>query len=270
MLNKFTRSVAVFFLLVVLTAFAYPFVTAVSSAEVVPQMDAIRQSQITDATLWMVITFEQDDDVQHRAGYGTVVERAGQTVIVTHNHWTPPTFDPSIVPSRVKIYTIDKTLLTTLSGEEFFQLVRYQDEGTLVTSLPFGIDVVPIGSNQIGTGLVFDETEIFFLMHVDKETREVSFLPARQISAITPTGAPSVSFQTLTGESIHKGDSGGGVWYNGQLVGNMWATVSLTWPETLFRREAKVEYSDQSFMAVFLDEMLAAEQIEELETQFSY
>jgi len=41
-------------------------------------------------------------------------------------------------------------------------------------------------------------------------------------------GVKMLSLRSLNGQSIEPGDSGGGIWINGHLAGNMWMTVRET------------------------------------------
>jgi hypothetical protein len=38
-------------------------------------------------------------------------------------------------------------------------------------------------------------------------------------------GLPVFKLRSLSGQPLKQGDSGGGVWFRGQLVGNTWATL---------------------------------------------
>jgi hypothetical protein len=72
-------------------------------------------------------------------------------------------------------------------------------------------------------------------------------------------GKKILVLRSVKGESIVPGDSGGGIYYNGQLVGNMWSTIAeevTTTKSRLFGSSIQVESNhDQSRAAIFTPEL---------------
>jgi hypothetical protein len=57
------------------------------------------------------------------------------------------------------------------------------------------------------------------------EARETLGVRDAQVTAISQYGgARTMQLSTVNGHPILKGDSGGGIWFEGRLVGNMWAS----------------------------------------------
>lgn len=81
-------------------------------------------------------------------------------------------------------------------------------------------------------------------------------LLAAEVMAITSyKGLPVFKLRSLDGQAIQNGDSGGGIWLNGKLVGNMWATLAFTsLPEATSQieisQDATTALSDRSYAAV--------------------
>ncbi|MEM7801901.1 MAG: hypothetical protein AAF633_22090 [Chloroflexota bacterium] len=61
---------------------------------------------------------------------------------------------------------------------------------------------------------------------------------------------PVYQFETLDGHAIFPGDSGGGVWFEGQLVGNMWRTVQVQMVNELTGEVTGVNPTPTSYGAV--------------------
>jgi hypothetical protein len=40
-------------------------------------------------------------------------------------------------------------------------------------------------------------------------------------------GVPVYKLQSLDGQGLQPGDSGGGVWYEGELIANVWAVIAM-------------------------------------------
>jgi len=66
-------------------------------------------------------------------------------------------------------------------------------------------------------------------------------------SVTTVEGLPALKLRSLDGELIIKGDSGGGIWLEGQLVGNMWKSEVVSglrsWITSLFNSKGAHEYT---------------------------
>jgi hypothetical protein len=80
-------------------------------------------------------------------GLGTLANQAGDLLIVTHDHWqmTPDLW-------LVQFHSPANELLLELSGEEFQQLIRYRDGGTMLLTAPQALAAgrlpIPLGSSR--------------------------------------------------------------------------------------------------------------------------
>lgn len=183
-------------------------------------------------------------------GLGTLVNQDTQTVIITHDHWKD-------VLARVEIVQFwngRNQLITELSGDLFLNQILYRDRGTMILLAPpamYGLTTAVLGNPtdvQIG-----DTVQVMHQEHALEPERATLELHDAIVTEITTfDGQPSFTLRSLDGKTIVQGDSGGGIWHNGRLVGNMWATMTgpnwqvWNW-ESL---DDAVTETDQSFAAV--------------------
>lgn len=162
---------------------------------------------------------EQPDKEAVADGLGTIVQAGGASHIITHNHWGY-IYDTL---SRVDIWDANYQLVATLNAAAFRQLVRYSDAGTLVIGVPAGLAAIP---TSLSEGLSLSTGDVVQVVHhpTGRQT-EVEVIEAVVILWSKKDGLPKVILHSLDGRTIVHGDSGGGIWYNGQLVGNMWMTI---------------------------------------------
>ena len=73
---------------------------------------------------------------------GTLVSTDEERLIVTHNHWG------GLIEamSFVHFYNVNDELLLAMNGDEFRNLIRYQDKGTLVIKAPEALNPIPHAS----------------------------------------------------------------------------------------------------------------------------
>ena len=87
--------------------------------------------------------------------------------------------------------------------------------------------------------------------------------PAREMATIlqavieeiiTYKGLPAYRLRSLDGQPIQPGDSGGGIWFNGVLVGNNWVTLMETNDSIVETSgnsdEENLIYTDLSYAAI--------------------
>jgi hypothetical protein len=153
------------------------------------------------------------------AGLGTVVNRNGEIIIVTHDHWKLIDNPQAIV----ELANAQGDLLLTLNGPEFGDLVSYRDGGTTIVNLPASIagHFAPGSSNS---AVAMERNDVLVIAYRNEDD-SVS-VEATVVSEINEyDGKELVEMTSVDGEIVNKGNSGGGVFVNGQLVANMWATV---------------------------------------------
>jgi hypothetical protein len=152
-------------------------------------------------------------------GLGTLVEHDGQRYIMTHNHWALP----ETTLERVELRDADGRLLTVMARMSYLSLLRYSDAGTLLLAAPPELDAMPaaeLGDSAtliIGAGLFIvtrDKQDENFLTVIEAEVEQAG---GRKMPAQLLLRGPQTA--------VAPGDSGGGVWHDGRLVGNMWAIV---------------------------------------------
>jgi hypothetical protein len=154
-------------------------------------------------------------------GLGTVVNQNGQTIIVTHDHWTLIDNPQAIV----ELANAQGDLLLTMNGPEFGALVSYRDGGTTIVNMPASIagHFAPANSNSAGTIELNDVLVIAYRNEDDSVS-----VGATVVSEMNEyDGKELIEMTSVDGEIVNRGNSGGGVFVNGQLVANMWATVQV-------------------------------------------
>ena len=155
-------------------------------------------------------------------GIGSLIQINGEILLVTHNHWGEMLQDLTIVEFR----NADNQMIKPIFGKDFKKLILRQDAGTLILRppqelidqlVPVSMDAIP----QIAAGETVD------VVYREKPTREKAAIhPAVVEEIITYKGLPAYRLRSLDGQPIIPGDSGGGIWYKGSLVGNNWVTLA--------------------------------------------
>lgn len=160
-------------------------------------------------------------------GLGTLVNSGEEIWLVTHDHW-------SLLDNTLGMVQIDDAKgerLVEIQLLHFKKLVRYRDGGTMFLEAPKEIETrgqvnlswLPIcspGKQESTPG------DVVLLAYRQRDgERGISIMEATVENPDTRQGKPIIRLKSSNGESIVGGDSGGGVWLRGNLVGNMWTTV---------------------------------------------
>jgi hypothetical protein len=160
-------------------------------------------------------------------GLGTLTQHGSEFVVVTHDHWTLLT--PNL--HKVQFHSAANELLLEMSGDAFQQLIRYQDGGTMVLTAPGELGVSG-AVGQLGNRRTPVKNDVLLIAFRQPQSGEIS-VAAMQVTKLSSyEGQPVYRLTSLHGDSVVGGNSGGGVWVDGQLVGNMWTTtmeVGGTW-----------------------------------------
>ena len=162
-------------------------------------------------------------------GLGTLVNTGDEILLLTHDHWSQ--FDESL--GLVELHNSKGEKLAEMELKDFKKLIRYRDGGTMIVSAPREIEA----GNRVNLSLLPGEplgrqhsvaADRVLLTHRDQhgESR-ISLIEATIEKSYTKQGKAVVQMQTANGESIAGGDSGGGIWIQGNLAGNMWATIMM-------------------------------------------
>lgn len=166
-------------------------------------------------------------------GLGTVTRLGSDLVVVTHDHWTLLT--PNLI--KVQFHNVANELLLELSGDAFRQMIRYRDGGTMVLAAPGELNL-DLKDEALGDGRTIHKNDVLLIAFRQPQSGEISVAAMHVETLSDYQGQPVYRLTSLNGNSIVSGNSGGGVWANGQLVGNMWTTTMEQGGSWLFGRSA--------------------------------
>lgn len=154
------------------------------------------------------------DAINH--GLGTLVAVGGRTLIVTHDHYSE--IDTAVADAMVTDYSGREVALPI---GEFRKLIRYRNNGVMVLDAPAGL---PPGA-PLGDGVAIEPGRVVRLVHRQPETGALSVVDAVVETWIEYQGIPSYTLRNVNGEIVAPGNSGGGVWAEGRLVGGIHRTI---------------------------------------------
>ncbi len=167
-------------------------------------------------------------------GMGTLVSHAGRNLMITHDHWG----EMLEWATMVRFLDAGNGLLLELGGEAFRSLIHHRDGGTTVLAVPGGLipDELSARSEQTHTTVTTAELgdgrkvgpgdQVLVTYHDPQHENQVAILAATVESVEGGAGgSPVLILRSVNGEGVVPGDSGGGVWVDGQLVGNLWSRV---------------------------------------------
>jgi len=153
------------------------------------------------------------------SGLGSLVVWQGRNVIVTHNHWG----DALSEAEHVQIHDAYGNLLIKLGIDQLKDLILYSDHGTLVLYNPIGLG---ISASSLEEAQSVDVGDFVTIAHQDPDhPGQVDLLQAKVVNHCQNEGLSVLQVAAVDNETIVSGDSGGGVWSEGELVGNTWAMV---------------------------------------------
>jgi hypothetical protein len=155
-------------------------------------------------------------------GLSTLVRRENDLLLITHDHWLLLLPDLRLV----QFHTVANELLLDVNGEEFFQLIRYQDGGTMVLTAPQELAAgrVPV---SLGDSSSIVGQDIVYLAHRQPQDGLIGVAAMMVQKETTYKGQPVFRLTSLKGEVVLEGNSGGGVLTDGRLIGNMWGAILL-------------------------------------------
>jgi hypothetical protein len=207
-----------FFFMIILFGFGiwnfFPKVSA--KADLLQQSDGSSgefDQRILKSTL-QILVYPQEGQLRER-GFGTLITLAGDPMVLTHDHW-----DYLHELDKVQILNSENKFLVELSTSEFMNRIRYWDRGTLIFAAPDLPGLVPTTISQIHHLRVGDFITV--VHRASNGQKQAGFLSAQVHSVDTYNGLSVIRFISPDGEMIRPGDSGGGVWYQDELVANTW------------------------------------------------
>jgi hypothetical protein len=200
-------------------------------------VDRTMQNQILNATV-QIRLFAPDASAQPvgnvypytmSQGLGTLVRFGNEYQVVTHNHWsTLAQLD------FVKFYDTNFVLLLEMSGAAFKNLILQQDAGALILQAPPELvekmidsasslpEPNPAESLKLGAG-----DQVLVVHQKPGQEDEIAVEPAVIERRSTFQGLPAFQLRAADGSALIPGDSGGGLWSNGYLVGDLWAREEI-------------------------------------------
>ena len=163
-------------------------------------------------------------------GLGTLVRSGNEYRLVTHNHWSTLAH-----LDFVKFYDTNFVMLLQMSGAAFKNLILQQDAGALVLQAPPELVEKMIASASsfpevsLAEGLKLGTGDQVLVVHQKPgQEDEVVVEPAIIEQRLTFRGLPAFQLHAADGSALIPGDSGGGLWFNGYLVGDLWAREEIS------------------------------------------
>jgi hypothetical protein len=191
-------------------------------------------------------------------GLGTLVVVDKKVFLVTHDHWGDNLQEKSLIQIR----SASNRLLGQISGSRFKSLLLYKDGGTMVVEAPQKLarvfidglaDRVSKGVRGIAMKGSANEPKPGDVVQVarryGKDGDRIEVINATVVSSDRYKGVSVLKLRNLNGETISPGDSGGGIWFYGKLVGNMLATVQEKVRSTTNPTDVTLNFTDLSLAA---------------------
>ena len=238
MLKKLSYKVLMAMIVLITLLGVIPQQMASTAVEPTNNFDPAIEALISQATLQITIipadgSGAAPGETVAEQGLGTLVSLSEDVMILTHNHWH---FIKN--PLKARFHNTRGELLLEIDGRAFQDLIRFRDAGTLVLAAP--VELRPdnlavlaaraqIKAEQITATAVLGQVQkmevgaqVLVSHQSSQDPNRVSLLTAVVEQLISEDGLPALKLRSLDGEVIVQGDSGGGIWLGGQLVGNMW------------------------------------------------
>ncbi len=153
-------------------------------------------------------------------GLGTLIAFEGKTYLLTHDHWSGLASGQQ--PDEVIFSDVDGRMLLSVSAAQFQPAVVYHDPGVMVIEAPR--EFAGRGVTWRPMGVQPDAAVVIARRHRDNPLK-VEFQPAQIVGLAAPQGTSQFILKMRPAETIEPGDSGGGVWLGGEIIGNVWMTV---------------------------------------------
>jgi hypothetical protein len=215
----------------------FPEIAQVLAFSTAVEIDPAVERQILDATVRISVFAPAVDEngqlVQQIAdgqkhtvydggtGLGTLVQMGNEMVIITHDHWRL-LFEPK---AFVEFTNAAGELLLTMSGPDVTSLIRYRDGGTIILNAPQEVasKLQPV---LVGNNIEVNKRDTVFIVYRHSDGSDKLSVQAMSVTETKDAdGIRAFEMRGREGTIITTGNSGGGVWQDGQLVGNMWSTV---------------------------------------------
>lgn len=156
------------------------------------------------------------EETHYEQGLATLVKVHEQVFLVSHNHW-------KFLANSSKAIVLDakSNPLMVLNHEILKSLIVYNSRGTLVLQAPEGLGGTPAETGTVENILPGNPA---LLVHQGSSESDGLEVVAGEIQEFSNFHQNPALYLFLPGkDTIRQGDSGGGIWINGKLVGNLWA-----------------------------------------------
>lgn len=205
-------------------------VTGVEAANGMPMKEQILRSTVQ---IEMVGEAWVEGGAQHRLGaqgLGTLVQVGGQRFILTHDHWSLANHRLSHVVLR----DARGAQLQVLDNASFLSLVRYRDGGAMIWQAPRQLAGVAPAALFDGAAPAAGDT-VWLPAHAASGTGLA--LGEARVQGVDVSAVPGTLQLRGATDAVAAGDSGAGVWYEGELIANLWAVteardvvIDTAWP----------------------------------------
>jgi hypothetical protein len=174
--------------------------------------------------------FAGDNDISPRDenmfgyGLGTLAKIDGETVIITHDHWSLLS-DPQTV---ILISSLVDDMKLVIGSNEFVNLIRYRDSGTMIVNAPAQLAARSSLAPELiaESELEVQPGDILYIVHRQLEQNDALTVEPVALKSVDESETPSsITLQSINGIVVGPGNSGGGVWHEGHLVANIWSVV---------------------------------------------
>lgn len=186
---------------------------------------AAQHSYLLDYAVQIMIISQEADGPSANAALGTLVMNNGQHAVLTHGHW------PSIhsgTATELRVISLSGQLLAQISAQSLFATMLHNDEGSLLFAAP--AELINAGRfaqiGQVDRVQPNAQLQIIYT-YVNESGTSVFTMRTVVVEHLADhNGLPIFQFRGMDGQIIKPGNSGGSVYLNGQIVGNIWGTVA--------------------------------------------
>lgn len=154
-------------------------------------------------------------------GLGTLVKYGRSQFILTHGHW--PIASPQLI--AVELRNSSGERLQLFDADAFLNLLHYHDRGTMIVQVSqelVGVKPAILGNiSDVATGATV------WLTAYDPGAISTVRVVRAHVEAVDLKAVPGrLRLRGPHTAGVALGDSGGGVWLDGKLVGNLWSIVA--------------------------------------------
>lgn len=207
-------------------------------------VDAATEQHILRSTVQIAMyEFDNGNGIESGGrGLGTVVQHEGQSIIVTHDHWTHIHANLNVV----EFSNAQGALLVSLNAAQFQTLIQYRDGGTMILSVPAGLETI-IPATMADASTAQPNDMLWLARRTPFGSRSTVEVVGARLDTIHTGNSPAYLKMTAADNNVFiPGDSGGGVWMNGRLVANNWSSglmITQSWVDRLLGTEQTDETS---------------------------